>query len=55
MNDQDLEKKWKEMAKETFKRFVDENIGLDSEARPKCYGSGDDRSYCLFCEWQSSC
>jgi hypothetical protein len=59
MDIQELEGKWAEMVKATFDTFIDENIGRDDGngggTPPKCFGSGDDHTYCVFCEWQKDC
>lgn len=55
MSDQDLEKKWKEMVQETFDKFIDENFGGTKPGPPSCYGSGDGKDWCVFCEWKADC
>ena len=55
MTIQELEEKWQEMAKETFNKFIDENIGRENGGPPKCFGSGDDHDYCVFCAFQRDC
>jgi hypothetical protein len=56
MSDQDLEKKWKEMLQETFDKFIDENVGIPKRpGPPSCFGSGDDKEWCVLCNWKDSC
>ena len=55
MNVQDLEEKWVEMAKETFNKFIDDYIGRDNGGPPKCFRSGNNHEYCVFCQWQPDC
>lgn len=50
-----LEERWKELVKETFEDFARTEIGLDSEGRPACFGSGDNKEFCIWCDWQPYC
>ncbi|MFH1942436.1 MAG: hypothetical protein ABIL68_10060 [bacterium] len=52
-----LQKKWKKIVEEAFITFAKENLGYVSEAvgPPDCYGSGDAKSYCWACCFQSDC
>ena len=55
MGNEELQKKWNDLMKETFQRFVDENIGTDDDGRPKCYGTGDGESWCQVCFYRPTC
>ena len=56
MDEKELEKKWNAMMKQTFDRFVTENIGFKpAETTPECFGSGDARPWCKYCPYQSGC
>lgn len=55
MSDQDLEKKWKEMVQETFDKFIEKNFAGPKEAPPSCYGTGDDKDWCIFCKYRDGC
>lgn len=56
MDDKELNEKWDEMLKKTFQQFIEENVGYMPESLvPKCHGSGDNKSVCPYCGFQSNC
>ena len=56
MNTEELEKKWEEAAKATFDAFIKDNVGYKGESdQPDCFGTGDDRKYCVACAYRSQC
>ena len=57
MDEDKLKEIWTEMQKETFDAFIKENIGYSDTkgTLPKCFGSGDDRPWCMNCAIQISC
>jgi hypothetical protein len=56
MNTEELEKKWEETAKAAFDAFIRDNIGYKSDSdQPTCFGTGDERKYCLPCPYKRTC
>jgi len=50
-----FEQKWNEMIKGVFESFVDSEIGRDVEKRPVCFGTGDNHTYCHYCQYIRIC
>jgi hypothetical protein len=56
MDPKDLDGKWNEMLKDTFDRFIRENVGYkEGGPYPACYGTGDNKPQCTICSYKSSC
>jgi hypothetical protein len=53
-----LEQMWEETLKEAFDSFIEENIGYktgEEGEQPACYGTGDEKKFCLICPYVQSC
>lgn len=58
MDQSELDAKWEAALTATFNTFIKDNIGykeVDGQEAPECYGTGDDRSYCVRCDFQPTC
>jgi hypothetical protein len=56
MDQKELDKKWSEMLRETFDRFIRENVGYkEGTPYPVCFGSGDNQPRCTACNLRSNC
>lgn len=56
MSNEELDKKWNEIIQEVFDKFIQENVGYEGDSgQPVCFGTGNDRPYCVFCDYRKSC
>ena len=57
MDQEILDQKWDEMAKATFNQFISDYVGTkdENEGKPDCFGTGNDRKYCVYCPYKPSC
>jgi hypothetical protein len=56
MDQKELDAKWNETLKETFDRFIRENVGYkEGTPYPSCYGTGDGKPVCSVCAYKNSC
>jgi hypothetical protein len=52
---EELDRIWEENPDQDFDEFVNQYIGRDESGYPECYGTGDMRTYCIVCSFQSTC
>jgi len=56
MDEKKLTEIWEQMTQETFNDFIKENVGYEAKGdKPACYGSGDDKPWCIRCNYQATC
>ena len=56
MDQKELDRKWGEMLKVTFDRFIRENVGYkEGSPYPVCYGTGDNKPQCAACNFRGTC
>ena len=55
LNTDKLESIWTEMITQTFKTFIEDNIGWDADGYPDCFKTGDHQAYCTLCPYRKDC